>query len=116
MRTFILNTILLGGVIAAAPAFAAPAFEPGVYFGINGGRASVTSNYVDNSNDITLGGTAGYQFTQNLGAEIYTRSLSFNPFKGIFAQAGYYPDQDTGIAVLGSVPLNAQFSAYGRVG
>jgi opacity protein-like surface antigen len=99
--------------LAAAPAFA---FEPGAYAAIDAGRASISSQYADNSGDITLGAALGYQYTSNLGFEFYTRSLSLDPFRGAFAPTGYYPDQHYGVAVLGTAHLDDHFRAYGRVG
>lgn len=100
----------------SAASFAAPAFEPGVYLAANAGRASVSSKYADSNNDITLGAAVGYQYTPNLGFEVYTRSLSFNPFRGFLSEAGYYPDNHYGIALMGTVPLNERFSLFGRAG
>jgi opacity protein-like surface antigen len=99
----------------AAPSFAAP-FEPGVYLGASAGRASISSEYVDDSDDISLGGTLGYQYTRNWGFDVYTRSLSLNPFGGLFAKAGYYPDRLYGVAVQATVPLDEHFSFFGRAG
>ncbi|OEZ48657.1 outer membrane beta-barrel protein [Duganella sp. HH105] len=116
MRHTFLSAAALALLAASAPSFAAPGFEPGVYVGIDTARASVSSKYADNSNDISLGANTGYQFTPNFGFEVYTRSLSFNPFRGFLADAGYYPDSHYGIAALGTVPLDARFSLYGRAG
>lgn len=101
---------------AAAPAFAAPAFQPGPYIGVDAARASVSSRYVDDSNDISLGLTAGYQATPNLAIEANAHSLSFNPFRDLLAPAGYYPDQHYGVAVVGSAPLNDDVSIFVKGG
>ena len=108
-------------IIAAAalavvgPSFAAP-FEPGVYLGVSGGRASVSSKYADNDSDFSVGGAIGYQYTPNFGFDVYTRGLSLDPFRGMFTEAGYYPDRTYGIAVQGTVPLSERFSLFGRAG
>jgi opacity protein-like surface antigen len=115
MRHIILSVTTLAVLGAAAPAFAAP-FEPGVYFDVNAGRASVSSKYADSNNDISLGAATGYQFTPTFGFEVYTRSLSFNPFRGFLAEAGYYPDQHYGIALMGNMPIDSHFSLFGRAG
>ncbi|HEX7986516.1 MAG TPA: porin family protein [Duganella sp.] len=107
--------IIAAALAVAGPSFAAP-FEPGVYIGATAGRASVSSKYADNSSDISLGASLGYQYTPNFGFDVYTRSLSFDPFRGLFTEAGYYPERTYGIAVQGSVPLNELFSLYGRAG
>lgn len=112
MRFFIIAAAALA---VAGPAIAAP-FEPGVYVGATAGRASVASKYADNSSDISLGGSIGYQYTPNFGFDVYTRSLSFDPFRGLFTEAGYYPERTYGIAVQGTVPLSERFSLYGRAG
>jgi opacity protein-like surface antigen len=110
------HTLTALAFLAAAPSFAAPSFEPGMYVEVNGGRASVSSKYADSSNDISLGAATGYQFTTNLGFEVYTRSLSFNPFRGFLAEPGYYPDSHYGIALMGNMPLDDHFSFTGRAG
>jgi len=102
-------------LLAAIPSYAAP-FEPGVYIAANAGRASVSSRYADSSNDVTLGGAIGYQFTPHLGFEAYNRSLSFNPFRGFLSEAGYYPDNHYGVALIGTAPLGEHFSLFGRAG
>ena len=112
MRLFIIAAAALA---LAGPSIATP-FEPGVYVGATAGRASVSSKYADNSSDISLGGSIGYQYTPNFGFDVYTRSLSFDPFRGMFARSGYYPEHTYGIAVQGTVPLNERFSLFGRAG
>lgn len=117
MRHLILCAAALALLAAAAPSFAAPGgFEPGLYIGVDAARASVSSKYADSSNDISLGASTGYQFSPNFGVEVSTRSLSFNPFRGFLADAGYYPDQHYGIAAIGTVPLDGHFSFFGRAG
>jgi len=101
---------------AAAPAFAGPGFEPGVYAEIIGGRTSVTSKYAANGDDISFGAGLGYQYTPNFGFEVYTRSLSFIPLVAAVSAPGYYPDQHSGIAAIGTMPLNESFSLLGRAG
>ena len=106
----------LAMLAATAQSFAQTTFEPGLYVALNGGRASVSSKYADDSNDIALGAATGYQFTRNLGFEVYTRSLSITPFRGLFQEPGYYPDDHYGIALMGTVPLDAHFNLFGRAG
>ncbi|HEX8405460.1 MAG TPA: porin family protein [Duganella sp.] len=107
--------IAAAALAVAGPSSAAP-FEPGTYLGVSAGRASVSSQYADDSSDISLGGAIGYQYTPNFGFDVYTRSLSFDPFRGMFAGSGYYPEHTYGIAVQGTVPLNERFSVFGRAG
>lgn len=107
--------ILAAALAAASPSFAAP-FEPGVYLGASAGRASISSKYVADGHDISLGGAIGYQYTPNWGFDVYTRSLNLNPFQYLFAEAGYYPDRLYGIAVQATVPLDEHFSWFGRAG
>jgi opacity protein-like surface antigen len=110
---FLLAAAALG---AAAPSFAAPTFQPGAYVGVDAARASVSSRYVDDSNDISLGLTVGYQAMPNLAIEADARSLSFNPFRDLLAPAGYYPDQHYGIAAVGSAPLSDDVSIFVKGG
>jgi opacity protein-like surface antigen len=100
----------------AAPAFASEPFAPGAYVGVNLSSVDISSKYVESGHDISGGLAIGYQATPNFGVEIFTRSLSVNPFKGFLAAPGYYPDDHYGVAVLGSAPINEQFSIYGRAG
>lgn len=116
MRHIFLSAAALALLAAAAPSFAAPGFEPGLYIGVDGARASVSSKYADSSNDISLGANTGYQFTPNFGFEVYTRTLGANPFRGFLADAGYYPDRHYGIAAMGTMPLSGNFSLIGRAG
>lgn len=112
----LLSLAALTALCSAASAVAAPVFQAGPYIGVDAARASVSSHYVDSDNDISLGFTAGYQATPNVAVEVVARSLSFNPFRGLLAPAGYYPEQHYGIAVLGSAPLTDNFSFFGRIG
>jgi len=111
---------LLLSLAALAAAFTAPAmaaeFTPGVYLAVDTARASVSSKYAESSNDISLGGRIGYQYTPNFGFDVYSRSLNLNPFRDIFTEAGYYPERHYGIAAQGTVSLNERFSLYGRAG
>lgn len=116
MRNTTLRAAALALLATAAPSFAGTDFEPGLYVGVDGARATVSSKYADSSNDISLGAATGYQFTPNLGFEVYTRTLSFNPFRGFLSEPGYYPDRHYGIAAMGTLPLDAHFSLFGRAG
>jgi opacity protein-like surface antigen len=107
--------ILSLAALVAAPSLAA-SFEPGVYINIDTARASVSSKYVESNSDISIGGRIGYQYTPNFGFDVYARSLSLNPLREIYTEAGYYPDRHYGIAVQGTAPLNERFSLYGRAG
>jgi len=100
----------------AAPAYAQSPSTPGPYIDINGGRVSVSSKYADDSNDLAFGAGAGYQFSRSLGLELYTRSLSLNPFRGLLSEAGYYPDRTNGVAIIGAAPMSDHFSITGRLG
>ena len=107
--------IAAAALAVAGPSFAAP-LAPGVYLGVSGGRASVSSKYADDDSDFSIGGAIGYQYTPNFGFDVYTRGLSLNPFRGMFTEAGYYPDRTYGIAAQGTMPLNERFSLFGRAG
>lgn len=115
MRHILCGATALVVLGAVAPAYA-QSFQPGMYVGVDAARASVSSKYADSNNDISLGANTGYQFTPNLGFEVYTRTLSFNPFRGFLSEPGYYPDQHYGIALMGNMPLDAHFSLFGRAG
>jgi opacity protein-like surface antigen len=118
MRTLLITSSLATALslALASPAFASDAFTPGVYFGLKLGRANISSKYVESGNDAGGALAIGYQATPNFGAEIFAQTLSFDPFKGLLAAPGNYPDSHIGIALLGSAPVSEQFSVYGRVG
>lgn len=118
MRTLQIKSslALVLGLSLAVPAFAANPFEPGAYVGLNLGRASISSKYVESGNDASGTLAIGYQATPNFGAEVFAQTLSFDPFKGLLAAPGNYPDSHIGVAVLGAVPVSDQFSVYGRLG
>ncbi|AKU23543.1 porin family protein [Massilia sp. NR 4-1] len=103
-------------LLVAAPALAAPGENSDFYLGANIGKSTVSSKNVDEDNDPTFGFAAGYQFNKNVGVEAFTRSLSFRIFDGLVGDSSYYPDTHYGISLLGAVPLNEQFSIYGRAG
>ncbi|XLZ70928.1 outer membrane beta-barrel protein [Massilia sp. SR12] len=108
---FVRHLITCGLLAATAPAFA-----QGVYLSTDVGRASVSSKYADNGNDASLSLAVGYQYKPNLGFELYTRGLSLNPFRGAFAEAGYYPDSHVGIAAIAGANLTESLSLFGRAG
>jgi opacity protein-like surface antigen len=108
--------ILILAAVAVTPSMAAE-FEPGVYLAADTARASTSSKYAaDDDNDLSFGGKIGYQYTRNFGFDVYTRTLSMNPLRGLASEAGYYPDRNYGIAVQGTAPLNERFSVFGRAG
>lgn len=109
----ILTTLAVS--LLALPALAEP-FEPGPYLAVNAGRATISSKYADRTGDLTLGAALGYQYTQALGVELYTRSLSLNPFRGVLSEAGFYPDTHYGIAALGSMHIDQHTRLYARLG
>lgn len=109
------NLVFILAALAATPAIAAP-FEPGVYLAVDAGRASSSSKYNVDGDDVSFGGKIGYQYTRNFGFDVYARSLSFAPFRGMFEEPRYYPDETVGIAVQGTVPLDERFSLFGRAG
>lgn len=100
----------------SAPAFAQSPATAGPYIDLNGGRTSVSSKYADDSSDLSFGAGIGYQFSRTLGVEVYTRSLSMNPFRGLLTEAGYYPDRTAGVSIVGAAPMNDHFSFTGRLG
>jgi opacity protein-like surface antigen len=118
-----MRTLLIGSSFAAAvglplvaPAFASEPFQPGAYVGLNLGRANISSKYVESSTDTSVGLAIGYQATPNFGMEVFARTLNFDILHGLFTAPGYYPDDHYGVALLGTAPINEQFSVYGRVG
>lgn len=111
------RSMLAGGLLAAAlPWFAPSATAQGVYLSTDVGRASVSSQYADDSSDGALSLALGYQYSPHLAVEVYTRGLSLNPFRGAFAEAGYYPDSHYGVAAIGGTNLTESVRLFGRAG
>ena len=99
--------IALAAVLAtaAASSFAA---TPGFYAG-----ADVGSTKIDglSGNQASFGAFAGYSFNQNFAVEGAYRRL------GTWNVMGYDVDADqTSVSLLGTLPLNAQFNVYARLG
>jgi OOP family OmpA-OmpF porin len=90
---------------AAASSFAA---TPGVYAGADLGSTKVDGL---SGNQASFGVFAGYSFNQNFAVEGAYRRL------GTWNVMGYDVDADqTAVSLLGTLPLNAQFNVYARLG
>lgn len=101
---------------AALPSFAQNQAAQGVYLSTDIGRASASSKYADDNSDASLSFAVGYQYSSNLGVEVYTRGLSLNPFRGAFADAGYYPDRHYGVAAIAGTNVTESMRLFGRAG
>jgi hypothetical protein len=104
-----LSTLLLGSRFAKANDL-----EPGFYLGADAGRSNYKQSGI-NSGDPTFGLKVGYQFNANFAAEVLVRSLNFR-FDGPFADSAYYPESNRSLALLGSLPIAHNVSAYLRLG
>ncbi|TFW30415.1 hypothetical protein E4L96_00085 [Massilia arenosa] len=96
----------------ATAASAADTILPGFYAGADLGR-STADDY--DGHETSYGGFLGYQINQNFAAELGYRRLADTTVRF----AGYNVDakvDQTAISVLGIVPLQKNFSVYGRLG
>jgi len=77
------------------------------------GGLDVGSSKVDDFDDrkTSVGGFVGYGFSQNVAVELGYRQLGKFTYSGIDVTA-----KQTHLSVIGSLPLNPQFSVYGRLG
>jgi OOP family OmpA-OmpF porin len=90
---------------AAASSFAA---TPGFYVGADLGSTKVDGLSGDKT---SVGAFAGYSFNQNFAVEGAYRRL------GKWDVMGYSVDADqTAVSLIGTLPLNAQFNVYARLG
>jgi hypothetical protein len=104
-----LTTIVLHAIVSHASDL-----DPGFYLGADLGKSSYKQTSVS-SEDPAFGLKLGYQFTPHLATEVLFRSLSFN-LDGPFSSSAYYPDSNRSIAVLGILPIDANFSTNARLG
>ncbi|WP_431259869.1 outer membrane beta-barrel protein [Roseateles chitinivorans] len=102
-------------VVAMAAGAAQAADDSLIYASVGvGGVDGSQEAYRRDGNQLSVGYSFGYRFNANVGAEIYTRSLSFRlsgPRRD-FA----YPDTHSGVAAVYRYPVAQMFSLNGRVG
>lgn len=99
---------IAAAILMAATSFAASATEATPYYiGVDAGVSKL--DHVDNENSFGIFG--GYKFTPNVAVEASFRKL------GKFGIYGVNVDtKQTAISVLGSAPVAANLSVYGRIG
>jgi opacity protein-like surface antigen len=106
-------------VLALSAAVANAAGEEGghAYVNFDIGRSSVRSK-VDGSQDgdPVWGFGVGYAFNRHLGVELFGRSMSFRLFDGLFGDTNYYPQDHTGVSVVGTLPFDEHWAVFGRLG
>ena len=98
--------------LGASSSFAAPAATGPAPTQFYGG-VDLGSTKIDGFDDrkTSVGAFLGYGFNQNVAVEVGYRQL------GKFEYGGYdNKAKQTHVSVVGSFPLNQQFSLYGRVG
>ena len=88
---------------------AAPAVAADVYAGINVGSAQIDSPGFDSSNSFALIG--GYSVNENFAAEIAYSNFGSESGGGITSKSSAMS-----ISGVGSLPINEQFSLFGKLG
>lgn len=110
---------LFAAVVGAALAFPLFAQAEGIYAGANIGRAelkvSADQEVSRKDNDTGYKVYAGYDFTQNFGAEagyvdFGKLSQNFDGMKSAIKNHAFY------VAATGTLPLNEQFSLFAKAG
>jgi OmpA-OmpF porin, OOP family len=79
----------------------------GFYVGGNIGSTTIT----DLGSKIGFGGFAGYNFNENIAAEVGAQSLGTFTFDGTDINTSAY-----NVSILVGVPIDPKFSFYGRLG
>lgn len=107
----------------AAPAFAAPngnGADSGAYGGVTVGQSKTESpvGYVSTDDTDTVGSIfVGYQYTKNWGVEVFYAQVGKQTVQNAGATVTGSGDSDAfGINVVGTAPLNDDFSLYGKLG
>jgi opacity protein-like surface antigen len=90
----------------ASSSMTAPAMK-GLYVGGTVGSTAITGL----SSKVGVGGYVGYQFNENIAIEAGAQSLGSFDISGTSVSASAY-----NASVLAGVPLNPNFSVYGRLG
>jgi OOP family OmpA-OmpF porin len=124
--------VLAAACVAAAPAYAQRAPDPGTGFYVGGAVGGVSYNVNTGSlasagfvttgtddTDIAWNLTAGYKFTRNWAVEVGYVDLGTFTADGRFGGATSRLEADvTGVNVsgVGTLPLNDMFSVYGKLG
>lgn len=94
--------------IVTLPAYAAS----GAYAGIKVGHNRVGFNALSKSSDTAYGVQLGYQYNNNLAVEgEYTDLGKFSTATGVTGKSDAW-----GLSAIGILPLNDDFSAYGKLG
>lgn len=103
----IIAVALLSAVVAL-PAHAAS----GVYAGIKAGSNRVGFNALSKSSDTAYGVLLGYQYNRNFAVEgEYTDLGRFTTAAAVTGKSDVW-----GLSAVGVLPLNDDFSAYGKLG
>ncbi|HZW24259.1 MAG TPA: porin family protein [Gallionella sp.] len=103
----IVAAVLLSAV-AALPAYA----DNGSYAGVKAGSANAGFNGLSKSSDTSYGLILGYQYNRNLAVEGEYADLGrFTTATGITGRSNVW-----GLNAVGSMPLDSNFSAYGKLG
>jgi OOP family OmpA-OmpF porin len=114
MKNTVIATLLFAAF--ATPAFAA---DEGFYAGVTLGQARAASYSsavtLTKSTETVYGILAGYQFTKNLGGEVfYTGAGKFAGSAGAVTASG--KADAFGVNAIATLPLSDAFSLYGKLG
>jgi OmpA-OmpF porin, OOP family len=118
MKKTAIAALISFSVLVAAPAGAAVYYDTSYAFfygGVKVGGVNYDFNNVTNNNQAGYGLLLGYNFSPNFGVELEYNSLGgFDIPDPAFASS--IKGRALGISAVGMIPMNRQFSLYGKMG
>lgn len=118
MKKTAIAALISFSALVAAPAGAAVYYDTSYAFfygGVKVGGVNYNFNNVTNNNQAGYGLLLGYNFSPNFGVELEYNSLGgFDIPDPAFASS--IKGRALGISAVGMIPMNRQFSLYGKMG
>lgn len=108
--------VMLLLALAGSAACASELNTQGPYIGVSLGRADGSAEVYRTKSRPSFGFHLGYRFNQNVAAEVFGHSLSFEIFPSWFGKPYEYPKEHVGVAVIGSLPMSTDLSLTARLG
>jgi OOP family OmpA-OmpF porin len=117
MKKTAIAALISFSALVAAPAGAAVYYDTsyGFYGGVKVGGVNYDFNNVTNNSQAGYGLLLGYNFSPNFGVELEYNSLGGFDIPDP-ASASSIKGRALGISAVGMIPLNRQFSLYGKMG
>jgi OmpA-OmpF porin, OOP family len=117
MKKTAIAALISFSAFVAAPAGAAVYYDTsyGFYGGVKVGAVNYDFNNVTNNSQAGYGLLLGYNFSPNFGVELEYNNLgSFDTTDPAIGSS--VKGTSLGISAVGTIPLNRQFSLYGKMG